>query len=60
MSGVVGKPAQMSGRGRDAHPDVRGRSGRPPGCPGVVGRPLLICGSGQEALPHVREWLGGS
>ena len=41
----------MSGRGREALPDVRERSGGTPGCPGVVG-------SGREDLRNVRECPG--
>ena len=39
----------MSGSGREAIPDVRVRSGGPPGCMGVVGRPFRMSGSGWEA-----------
>ena len=45
--GVVGRPSQMSGSGRESLPDVWG--GRE-ALPDVWG--------GQEALLHVRKWLG--
>ena len=55
----------MSISGREALPDVRERSGSPPGCPGVIGsplgRPLVVgmpsrmSGSSRAALPDVRE-----
>ena len=45
-SGVVGRPSQMSGSGREALPDVWEESGDPsngwgsfPGCPEVLGGP---------------------
>ena len=54
----------MSGRGREAFPDVREQSGGPPEFLAVVGRPSRISlrpsrlsESGRETLPKVREWL---
>ena len=48
-SGVVGRPAQMSGNNRDTLP----------GCLAVVGRPSRMSGSCRKTLPDVREWSGG-
>ena len=60
------KTTRISGRGREAHPDVWEWPGDPPKCPGVIGRPSRMSGSGREALldirsdkeaiPDVREW----
>ena len=50
---VVGRPARMSGSGREVLTDV------PHGYPGVVGRSSLMSGSGLEVLPDVWEWSGG-
>ena len=46
----------MSGRGREALPDVLDWSGGPPGCPGLVVTPFRKSGSGREVFPDVREW----
>ena len=48
----------MSGRGREALPDVWQWSGGPPKCPGVVERPSRMSGSGQDTLPDVPELSG--
>ena len=53
--GVVGRPSQMSGSGRETLPDVREWSGGPLECPGVVRSSSRMAGSGQEALLDVRE-----
>ena len=49
----------MSRSGRDALPDVREWSGRPPGCPEVVGTPSWMSGNGRVALKDLREWSEG-
>ena len=65
---VIGRPSWMSGSGGETLPNVRVRSGGPPGClwwsggphrcPGVVGSLSGLSGSGRESLPDVREWSG--
>ena len=62
-----GRQSRLSGSSRktrpdvrewwEALPDVRDRSGGPPGCSAVVRRPSRMCGSGRVALPDIREWL---
>ena len=56
--GVVERPSQMSGRGRDALPEVREWLRVPPECLQVVERPSRLSGSGREAIPDVLEWSG--
>ena len=52
-SGVVRKPSQMSGSGRETPLVYREWSGDPPGLPGVVGKPFRMTGSSRKALPNV-------
>ena len=52
MSGVVGRPSQMSKSCREALSE-----GGLPRCPGVVGRPSQMSERGREALRDVQEWL---
>ena len=57
---MSGKPAGRSGRGREAHAEVREGSGSPPGGLGGVGRPTQKFGRGREVHPEVRVGLGGT
>ena len=44
----------MSGSGREALPDVRGKLGGLPGCPGIIGRHFGMSGSGQKTFSVFR------
>ena len=49
----------MSGRGREALPNVREWSGRPRRFVRVIERSTRCFGSGRDALGVFREWLRG-
>ena len=57
--GVVGRPSQRSGSGREALLEVRAWSGGPPRGSGGVSRRSWRSGSGRKALPKVSKWSGG-
>ena len=71
FTGVVEKPSQMFGRGREAlldealpdfwewlrgPPRFTGVVGSPRGFAGVVGKASQMSGSGREGLGNLREW----
>ena len=49
----------MSGRGREAFPNVREWSGVSPGCSSVVGRHSQMSGSDRKAVGDLWEQSGG-
>ena len=57
MPRMFGRTSCRSGKGMDAHPKGRERSGDPPGGLGGVGRLTQRSGRSWEAFPEVREVL---
>ena len=47
--GVVRRPTQMAGSGREVLPEGQEWYGGPPGGPGVIGRPSRMAESGRKA-----------